>query len=57
MMDTGNFMRHVEVDMQQKKIATVVVSIVSIVLIRIAGGPVFRAKYSTVSCVHIATYA
>ena len=57
MILTGTFMLHVEVDTKQKKIATVVVSIVSIVLIRIGGGPVFRAKYSTVSCVHIARYA
>ena len=56
MMDTGTFMRHVEVDTKQKKIATVVVSIVNIVLIRIVGGAVFHAKYSIVSCVHIATY-
>jgi hypothetical protein len=57
MIPTVTFMRRVEVDTQQRKIATVVVSIVSIVLIKIAGGAVFRAKYSTVSCVHIATYA
>jgi len=57
MMDTGNFMRLVGWDTQQKKTAMDVVSIVSIVLIKIGEEAVFRDRYLIVSYVHIATYA